>query len=167
MRTTRKQLTLFIDDASGNIERIRATYNPVQFSIIPAHVTLCREDELEFIDDILARIRTISLEKPLHVAFQGVERSADGKGVFMPSSGENEEFRELRQNVLGETNLKKEQVPHITLMHPRNSTCDDEIFEQIKQYELPVTLEFEKISLIEQSDDGKWKLLQEFHLVKK
>ena len=47
-------------------------------------------------------------------------------------------------------------------MHPRNSTCTDNIFGQIEKVGLPTKLKFKKISLIEQKDGGQWKILQEF-----
>ena len=166
MERIRKQLTLFIHEPTGNIEKIRAEYNPIQYHLIPAHVTLCRENEIEPLEQTAERIKSIKIEKPIRIEFQKVERFANGKGVFMATLGDNKEFKELRKMVLGQTELKKEQVPHLTLMHPRNSTCTDEIFEQIKNYDLPTELEFGKISLIEQVNSGKWKVLQEFELVK-
>jgi len=63
--------------------------------------------------------------------------------------------------------MTKEQVPHITIMHPRNSICNDEIFEQIKKQEFPTELEFKKISLIEQRSGEKWNVTKEFNIVNK
>ncbi|NQX98068.1 MAG: hypothetical protein HRT73_09340, partial [Flavobacteriales bacterium] len=95
------------------------------------------------------------------------ERFSDGKGILIPATDKNIEFSELRKSVLGQTKLTKEQFPHITLMHPRNSTCSDEIFEHIKEVEFPTELEFGKISLIEQRNGGKWNVLKEFNIVNK
>jgi len=47
-------------------------------------------------------------------------------------------------------------------MHPRNSTCTDQIFDTIKQISLPQRLLFTKISLIEQKIGKKWHILSEF-----
>lgn len=94
-----------------------------------------------------------------------IERFAAGKGVFIPSTEEYKAFQELRKLVLGQTELIREQVPHITLIHPRNSTCDDRTFEQLKRYDLPSELEFDTIHLIEQIDGGVWTVLQEFKIV--
>ena len=47
MNVVRRQLTLFLTEQNQIIEEIRATYNPKQFELIKAHVTLCREDEIE------------------------------------------------------------------------------------------------------------------------
>ncbi|MBL0007415.1 MAG: hypothetical protein IPP25_09600 [Saprospiraceae bacterium] len=50
----RIQLTLFIDEKqSAAIERIRQKFNPQQYGLIKAHVTLCREDEIESFDNVL------------------------------------------------------------------------------------------------------------------
>jgi len=166
MSEVRRQLTLFIDGSNDAIEKIRAEYNPKQYELIPAHVTLCREDEIEPIEDIIKRIESIDLKKPIRIEFKPVERFANGKGVQLPATNEYMEFRELRKSILGQINLVKEQFPHITLMHPRNSTCSDELFEKIKSQEFPTKLEFRKISLIEQKNWGKWNVLQEFNIVK-
>ena len=166
MNDIRKQLTLFIEQSNETIEKIRKEFNPEQYGLISAHLTLCREDEIEQIDDIIERIKSISLKKPIRIKFNEVKRFANGKGVLIPASDKNTTFRELRMSVLGQTNLIKEQVPHITLIHPRNSTCCDEIFEEIKNQELPSELLFDKISLIEQKNGDKWKVIKEFNIVK-
>ena len=166
MEIIRRQLTLFLNEPNENIEKIRAKYNPVQYNLIPAHVTLCREDEIEPIENTIERIKSVSLGQPIQIEMGRPERFADGKGVCMSSLTHNEQFEGLRKMVLGQAELKKEQVPHVSLMHPRNSTCTDEIFEQICGHDLPTELQFGKISLIEQSNGGKWHALQEFEIVK-
>lgn len=165
MDRIRKQLTLFINEPNGNIEKIRAEFNSEQFNLISAHVTLCREDEIEPIKQAIERLKSISLEKPIRIELKKAERFADGKGVFISAFGDNKEFNKLREMVLGQTELKKEQVPHLTLMHPRNSTCTDAIFEKIKNHDLPTELEFGKVSLIKQVNDGKWIVVQEFEII--
>jgi len=167
MKEIRKQLTLFINEPNGNIEKIRAEFNSEQHSLIPVHVTLCREDELEEIDKIIERIKSITLKNPIRIRFKNVIRFADGKGVLIPTTDKNIEFRELRKSVLGQVKLRKEQFPHITLMHPRNSTCTNEIFDKIKKQELPTELLFDKIYLIEQRNGEKWKVIKEFNIVEK
>lgn len=166
MKKNRKQLTLFVNEPNGNIEKIRSQFNPKQYHLIPAHVTLCREDEIEPIEITMERINSISIKKPIRIEFEKVERFAEGKGVYISAFSNYTEFKELRKLVLGQTKLKKEQVPHITLMHPRNSNCTNEIFEKICKFNLPTRLEFRKISLIEQHNGGIWNVLQEFEIVK-
>lgn len=167
MKNIRKQLTLFIEQSNEIIENIRVEHNPEQHSLISAHVTLCREDEIEKIDEVIERIKSISLKKPVRIEFKKVERFAEGKGVLIPATDKNIEFRELRKSVLGQTNLANQLVPHITLMHPRNSDCTNETFKKIKKQKLPTELLFKKISLIEQRSGGTWKVIKEFNIVGK
>lgn len=43
----RRQLTLFVaGGVAADIDNVRQRVDPVQFGLIAAHVTLCREDEL-------------------------------------------------------------------------------------------------------------------------
>ncbi len=162
MAYTRRQLSLFLNDNNETIESIRAKYNPVQYGLIAAHVTLCREDEIEALEQIIENIKAIELDEPICIQFDSVERFAEGKGVFIPAKGENKSFVELRKVVLGLSELSKEQHPHITLIHPRNETCTDEIFAHIQTYDLPTEFHFDTISLIEQIDGGKWEVIEIF-----
>ncbi|WP_434036179.1 2'-5' RNA ligase family protein [Formosa sp. 4Alg 33] len=164
MQNLRQQFTLFIEESSENIEKIRATYNPEQYHLIPCHITLFREDEIDSIAKLIERISTINLEKPLRIALNGPERFANGRGVFLPANNKNTEFKALRECILG-THLIHEQHPHVTLMHPRNSACTESIFLEIKKQDLPTELFFNKISLIEQINGGKWKVLDEYPIV--
>jgi len=161
MSEVRRQLTLFADDQI--IEKIRARFNPVQYGLINAHVTLCREDEIENIEQVIGNINTIALDKPLCLTFGSPERFENGKGLLIPGNDNNEAFDKLRQAVLNSViKYPRMHHPHITLMHPRNSTCNDIIFDKIWQYGLPKELYFDKISLIEQTMGKKWEVIQEF-----
>jgi 2'-5' RNA ligase len=165
MPQSRRQLTLFLRNNYETIERIRATFNPVQHSLIAAHVTLCRDEEIESIEGIIENMTSIQLKIPITMQFDAVERFADGKGVWIPAKGLNNSFQELRKIALGVNQLTKNHLPHITLMHPRNATCTDEIFEQIRKYELPSAIDFDRVSLIEQMDGSKWETIQEFLII--
>lgn len=159
MYLPRRQLTLFIENKT--IEKIRAKFNPLQYDLIACHVTLCREDEFEDLANVISKIKTINIETPLQLTFNKVERFDNGKGVLIPASAENKDFHNLRAKIL---DAPRNHLPHITLMHPRNSTCTDAVFEEIKSYKLPKIIAFNKISLIEQKDNGKWKILEDFLL---
>jgi hypothetical protein len=93
MNEIRKQLTLFIEESNVTIEKIRAEFNPEQYTLISAHVTLCREDEIESIESIIERIKSISLKKPIQIGFKSVEQFSDGKGILIPATDRNIEFR--------------------------------------------------------------------------
>jgi 2'-5' RNA ligase len=166
MNTFRRQLTLFISPQNENIERIRETFNPLQFNLIAAHVTLCREDEIEDMEKVVSNINTIQLNAALQIDFSAAVRFEEGKGVMIPASGENRAFNNLRKSILNFGIAPRNHKPHITLMHPRNATCTDTIFEEIQKIKLPTTLYFDKIFLIEQKLGGKWEILKEFLIVR-
>jgi 2'-5' RNA ligase len=163
----RRQLTLFVKPSEAQaIEKIREEFNPRQFELIKPHVTLCREDEIQNLEQVIANLRSLKHDKVI-IQFGRVTRSADGKGVFLPATTESRGFQKLRNKVLkGLTKNLNAHEPHITLMHPRNSTCTDSIFDQIERISFPTQLVFERISLIEQEDGGRWTILQEYDLQK-
>jgi hypothetical protein len=165
MNEIRRRLTLFLNGKADSIESVRAKFNPVQFDLIPAHITLCREDEIEQTELEIRNINTIFRKTPIFIKFDAPRRFAESKDVFIPAQSENAEFHELRENILGLREFPRIHLPHITLMHPRNSTCTDQIFDQIKAYDFPTELGFDKISLIEQINGGKWQILEEFSIV--
>ena len=167
MHKTRQQLTLFITDQNEAIEKIRAEFNPIQYRLIGAHVTLCREDEIETLDKVVRNIKSLNLDEPIRIEFGSPERFDNGKGVLIPARMKSNEFYELRKAVLNGINeFPNENLPHITLMHPRNSTCTDMIFSQIKNYKLPTELSLDTISLIEQTNEGRWTVVEQFYIIK-
>jgi 2'-5' RNA ligase len=159
----RRQLTLFVNQKEAEtIEQIRQRFNPRQFELIKAHVTLCREDEIHDIDRVVANLSRLT-QANIVIEFGKVARFDNGKGLLLPATIGNFEFQELRKAILiGLIDNPRKQEPHITLMHPRNSTCTDNIFLEIERQSLPTRLEFGTISLIEQENGGKWRVLQEF-----
>ncbi|MEO8174241.1 MAG: 2'-5' RNA ligase family protein [Sediminibacterium sp.] len=165
MSKKRIQLTLFVEETeSVEIERIRKEFNPEQYSLIKSHVTLCREDELEQIDKITQTLKMLDYNS-ITIDFGKVVRFSNRKGVMLPSIGDNEPFKKLRKSILMPVNIEPiDYFPHITLMHPRNSTCTDIWFEQIEKFILPVRLEFKKISVIEKQGGNKWNVIKEFSL---
>lgn len=165
MKKKRIQLTLFVEEKeSETIEAIRKKFNPEQYVLIKSHVTLCREDELEKIDKVIERLTNVD-HSYISMQFGPAVRFSDGKGVLLPAIDNSEQFQKLREVLLLGTipNPRKHQ-PHITLMHPGNSTCTDSLFEQIIRYKLPGRLVFTSISLIEQEERSKWKILRVFDL---
>lgn len=161
----RRQLTLFVDpNDAENIEQIRTAFNPKQSAIIKSHVTLCKEDEIEDIDHVISNLHHLPLAA-ISIEFSAIVRVENGKGILLPAEGDNAAFHLLREQILsGLNNHPKKMRPHITLMHPGNSTCTDDIFEQIEKINLPSKLTFKMISLIEQKDGGQWEILQNFEL---
>ena len=163
MSLLRRQLTLFIDpDKAIIIERIRETFNPAQYNLIKSHVTLCREDELQDLKTVISNLERLTTISCI-IHFGQVQRTADGKGVLLPGIGSHASFMNLRKLILQGLPFQPGRIePHITLMHPRNSSCTDEIFDIIKKQDFPAQLEFHRISLIEQMDGEPWQAVKEF-----
>lgn len=166
LQRIRRQLTLFVPPAqSGLIERLREEHNPVQHSLIKAHVTLCREDEILDWEIVRNNIETTNLSS-INLVFSTLFRFDEGKGVYLKSDGNTGPFDDLRKAVLqGAVSPIRKQEPHATLMHPRNSTCTDEIVVHLQALQLPLKFTFSQISLIEQTGGDPWKTLQEFSLI--
>lgn len=161
----RRQLTLFVSESeSSEIEKCREQYNLDQFKLIKAHITLCREDELEQLEKIKANLNKmcfnsfdIELGKPI--------RFSNHEGVLIPVVGNEVLFQNLRAEVLkGIIEIPRNQKPHITIMHPKNSSCDNQLFETISKIEFPNKLRFNKINLIEQILGESWSILEEYNL---
>lgn len=160
----RRQLTLFVEPIdAGIIEKVRQEFNPVQFELIRAHITLCREDEIENLEKVISNIISLP-QTEIIIEFEKVERFDNGKGLFLPAINDID-FSNLRRIVLKDIlENPRSQRAHITLMHPRNSTCTDQILKQVGMLNLPSKLKFKKISLIEQENSEPWKILREFNL---
>jgi len=165
MPEKRIQLTLFVDEGQSEIiEYIRRKYNPAQHALIKSHVTLCREDELEQTEAILQTVARLD-SPPVTIDFGNMVRFSEGKGLMMPAIGENRSFHELRKRVLKDTTPNPRiHEPHITLMHPRNAACTDDLFRELAKISLPHKLDFTKISLIRQEEGKVWEILDEFSL---
>ncbi len=161
----RRQLTLFVEPKDAEIiEQVRQKFNPRQFEIIKAHVTLCREDEIENLEKVKSNILSLT-PIDINIEFKKIKRFDNGKGLFLSATNDNDAFNNLRRQVLnGLIENPRQQEAHITLMHPRNSTCTYTIFKQVETLNLPTKLNFKTISIIEQKDGGPWKILQEFNL---
>ncbi|MEQ1633746.1 MAG: hypothetical protein ABL997_15305 [Planctomycetota bacterium] len=57
----RTQLSLFVPPPHDVlVESVRAVVDPVQHALIPAHVTLCREDELVLVPPEVLRARLLA-----------------------------------------------------------------------------------------------------------
>ena len=164
-QSSRKQLTLFVaKNDAYQIEFIREKFNPEQHKLVNCHVTLCREDEITNLENVLENLRILDLP-PITIQFAKAIRFDNGKGVLLPGANNNNEFHQLRQKILGDVNNPiRIHLPHITLMHPGNSSCTDGIFETITKASLATYLKFQTVSLIEQIDGGQWQTIRAFNL---
>ncbi len=156
---TRRQASLYLSGVD-QIEEMRSCYNPVQAQLIPAHVTLCREDE---VGDWSAFQTRTSNALPIDITIGFGSPVRDGHLVFMPAVSGIEQFDKLRSTLLGkESGRPRKQLPHITIIHPRNGKCTDAAFEAIAGRLQPFTITIRKIFLIEQIDGGPWIPFAEF-----
>lgn len=152
----RRQASLYLPDgeARRRIEILRRRFNPAQAALIPAHVTLCREDEVADWEVLAARAQAL---RPITVSLRFGPPVREGNLVFLPATGPVAEFDELRAALLSGEQAPRRETPHITLVHPRNGTCDDAAFADIRAATVPFTVVFTTIMLIEQRNGGVWR----------
>lgn len=152
---TRRQATLFLPPSSAeNVEAIRASFNPVQASLIRAHVTLCREDEVtdwEQFKSQMSLVRPLSLQ----LTFSHLVREGD---LVYAGVEDSHKFHELRNQVLSaKPGTTRKHDPHLTLVHPRNGKCSDDTYAKLQTQFKPFTANLDTITIIEQVDGGIWQ----------
>jgi hypothetical protein len=149
---------------SAQLEALRQVLDPVQAGLIPAHVTLCREDEIGQLSgaELEARLRG-SEAQPVALGF-GRPVSFDGHGVLLPCVAGEQAFHHLRTQVLGATAIRR-HAPHITLAHPRNPPPGKgSIADAVGLPEI-LSFTFATIVSIEQTGVASpWRVLQSFAL---
>ena len=159
LRSMRRQLSLFLPpDQRSVVEPIRQRLDPQQHAIIPAHVTLCRDDELAswpLVRERLASLKSFSIT----MRFGDPQVLPDGCVLLRPTHG-IEQYQHLRQSVLGPS--ANAHGAHLTLLHPRNSTGVTYDFAEISHALTGLTATFRIIALIEQGESGKWVVQQEY-----
>lgn len=158
----RRQLSLY---ASGGdtavIERLRERLDPVQFALIPAHVTLCREEDLADVDEVGLDQRLRGARR-LALRF-GAAQSFSTHGILLPCIEGEAEFQALRACALGRL-VTRTQSPHITLAHPRNPKAPDNRPEVAASLGAGRRCEFNRVNLIEQIAGGPWRTLRSWSL---
>lgn len=155
----RRQASLYLDDVPV-VEDLRLRFNPAQAVLIPAHITLCREDEVSHWFAFEDRVRSVL---PIAVTLKFGPPVRDGDLVYLPAVGSTQSFDRLRHDLLELVGKSpRKHLPHITIIHPRNGFCTDEIYAQIADCVTPFTATFHEISLIEQNDGGVWNCLKRF-----
>ncbi|MEO8161903.1 MAG: 2'-5' RNA ligase family protein [Arenimonas sp.] len=162
MSSTRRQLSLYLSEReAAPLELVRRRLDPVQAGLIPAHVTLCREDELAtvMLGTAAQRLRDAPA---LSLCFGKAERF-DGHGIRLPCIAGEPEFRALRVRLLGDVPMRR-QLPHITLAHPRNPQAAGNRLSMTDCLPQSIPLRFASIRLIAQVDGGPWRVLEEFGL---
>ncbi len=158
----RSQLTMFVpENFTAPIEAIRRVVDPVQLGLIPAHVTLCREDELENYVGWQDRLAVLPPESIRLTLLFGRAVSFSGHGIMLPCIEGIEKFRNLRQAILGRDTIRDTQ-PHLTLAHPRNPKAPGNAIEIAEELPSEFEVTFDTIRLIEQVDKLPWKVIETF-----
>jgi hypothetical protein len=163
--STRRQLSMYLpDDMSADFEKLRRTLDPIQSLLIPTHVTLCREDEINQISESELKGRLSQIQFQSITLHFGRPEIFAGHGILLNCIGEASNFRLLREHILGSTAIK-EHRPHITLAHPRNpKSCGNSLINaSILPKVIPIT--FRAVQLIEQHGVQPWRVLQQFDLL--
>ena len=159
--TNRTQLSLFVPpDVGKAIEAVRRVVDPEQSRLIPAHVTLCREDELAAhrMEDIAARLAA-SRPFALTLRFGAPERFHD-HGILLPCIGGADAFDALRARLLA-PHQARPHAPHLTLAHPRNPRVPQNELSSAVSLEAGLTITFTGVQLIEQENGAPWQVLRE------
>ncbi|MBK7345478.1 MAG: hypothetical protein IPI98_00805 [Chitinophagaceae bacterium] len=112
MNNIRRQLTLFVEETEAKqIEAIRDKYNPLQKKLIKCHVTICRENEIQDLDKVIENLENLE-QPPFNIQFGLPTLFNNGKGILLPSIGDNLEFNVLRKMILsGTQNNLQVQIP--------------------------------------------------------
>ncbi len=157
---SRRQATLFFNDAPAALTHCRHSFNPVQAALIAPHVTLCREDEV--VDWTAFEKRVASL-MPLTLKMEFGKPIRSDNSVWLPVNHGADDFAALRRLLLSDTTADPSPMnPHATVIHPRNGICTDEVFAEISRLLQPFAWTFTEISLIEQCDGGPWSTLARY-----
>lgn len=150
---SRRQASLYLPE-QFQLEALRFRHNPLQAQLIPAHVTLCREDEV--VDWVAFESRLESL-CPFEITLEFGAPVRERDFVYLPVRSGLEDFHEFRCTLL--TTTARRHNPHVTIIHPRNGTCTDQIFAEISATISPFQTTFREVMLIEQEDGGVWKIM--------
>ncbi|MFZ6657480.1 2'-5' RNA ligase family protein [Undibacterium sp. TJN19] len=162
MPDTRQQLSMYAAaDAVKDIEALRAIVDPVQHGLIPAHITLCREDELADYPAIKNRLQKLSWSV-LSLRF-GRPEVFSGHGILLHCIDGEDEFHHLREHLLDSIHIRN-QRPHITIAHPRNPQASGNALAQALTLPETITVRFPAIYLIEQTGREPWRILETYAL---
>jgi len=163
MDKIRRQLSMYVPvDNAQEIEKVRKIVDPTQSNLIPAHITLCREDELCEFSQIKGKLNKIEFE-PLTLSFGKVEVFS-GHGLLLNCVEGEYKFRLMREYLLGSKNIRN-QTPHITLAHPRNPKSIGNSLGNVATLPEIIKITFPIIYLIEQELGKPWCVLEQFELV--
>ena len=155
----RRQLTLLLPSEQRTaVDLVRRRLDPKQHAVIPAHVTLCRDDELgpwEAIRQRLERLTPVALA----MRFGEPQVLPDGCILLRATQG-MEAYQALRHAILGKT--ARDHGAHITLLHPRNAPTAESDWTTIAQAVSGLAVVFRTVSLVEQQGDAPWRVQRDY-----
>jgi len=160
----RRQASLYIPEpARYEIDVVRKRADPVQFSLIPAHVTLCREDEVLDWSEFVDRVRCLGRFE-LSLEF-GSPLELDDGCVLLPCVKGKSLFNQLRGALLSSGGVApRVSDPHITLLHPRNAVTGQSIEWLLESLTHLRSIGFSSLNIIEQQGGSAWRVLHELPL---
>lgn len=163
--TSRRQVSLFVPEPErAAFDAVRRRFDPAQHALIPAHVTLVREDEVDDWTELARRLRA-ALPFEVRLRFGSVVRPGPNS-VLLRCAGLRDAFEGLRHRLLARPGHEPRNLaPHLTLVHPRAATCDDEALAAIAAVELPVEVALTEARIIEQTHGGPWRTVERFGAV--
>jgi len=161
----RIQLTLYVPPSSAvSIEECRRLLDPIQANLIPAHVTLCREDEVQDVDlSALGSILRASRTQPITLKF-GSPEVFQGHGLLLPCVEGEDQFQDLRRCVLGSRNVRH-HTPHITVAHPRNPRSPQNVPANLSAIPKGLIITFATVRHIRQEAMAPWQVIGEQSLL--
>lgn len=157
----RQQLTLFVEAPwRSRLNAYRQGLDPVQAALISAHVTLCREDELDVVS-LTGWVERATAWRagPMSLRFGSATRFG-GHGVLLPCEDGQASFQALRQWMLDPLDAR-EHAAHLTLAHPRNPRAIGNTEEAVQALPTGLALRLASVSLIRQHGEGPWRVVQE------
>lgn len=160
----RRQLSLFVPQpVQADLEAVRIVIDPVQAQLIRAHVTLCREDELESVQQVALRARLIDPQSQSITLQFGQAEAFSSHGILLPCVGGEADFHALRLHLLCTKDIRR-HAPHITLAHPRNPKAPGNSLADVRARLNTFFVTFASATLIQQVGNARWEELQEFAL---
>ncbi len=160
----RIQLSMYASSGvSTQLEDLRLLLDPVQSSLIPAHVTLCREEELTapVLHDLRSRLAHASMAQ-ITLVFGPAQAFGD-HGILLPCIQGEPQFQALREHVLGRR-PERHQTPHLTLAHPRNPKAPGNHIAHTALLPSELRIHFNNVRLIEQRELRPWRVMEMFTL---
>jgi len=153
----RRQLSLFVhEDARAPWDALRRNLDPVQHRLIPAHVTLCRDEE-PYPDAPEALAARLAAAPALRLVF-GPPEPFDGHGLRLPCVDGEAGFHALRAQALGTSSARRHQA-HLTLAHPRNPHASGNRPGAWAHVPSRTVLVFDAVQAIVQTEpDAPWKV---------